>query len=74
MTKLLDQGIQAVRELPAERQDMAGELLLTLAAAKPYYQLTQAQIDDLRLAIGEADRGKFASDMEVAETRKKFGL
>jgi len=26
MTKLLDQGIEAVRSLPAERQDVASEL------------------------------------------------
>ena len=74
MTKLLEQGIQAVRELPPERQDMAGELLLALAAAKPDYQLTQAQIEDLRLAIAEADRCEFASETELAETWKKFGL
>ena len=74
MTKLLEQGIQAVRELPAERQDMAGELLLALAAAKPDYRLTQEQIEDLRLAVMEADRGEFISEMEMAETWKKFGL
>ena len=28
MTKLLEEGIKAVRELPEERQDAAGELLL----------------------------------------------
>jgi hypothetical protein len=33
MTTLLDQGIQAIRELPDKRQDMAGEILLTLAAS-----------------------------------------
>jgi len=53
---------------------MAGELLLALAAAKPDYQFTQAQIEDLRLAIAEADRGEFASETELAETWKKFGL
>jgi plasmid stabilization system protein ParE len=46
MTTLLDQGIEAVRELPAERQDLAGELLLTLAASTPRYHLTAEQIED----------------------------
>ena len=73
MTTLLDQGIQAVRELPAERQDMAGELLLTLAAAAPQYQLTAEQLEDLKRAIELADRGEFASDPEIADTWKKFG-
>ena len=74
MTKLLEQGIEAVRELPAERQDMAGELLLTLAASKPQYRLTREQVEDLRLAIIEAEHGEFAAETEVAETWKKFGL
>jgi hypothetical protein len=46
MTKLLEQGIRAVRELPAERQDMAGELLLTLASGDSQYRLTLEQIED----------------------------
>jgi hypothetical protein len=74
MTTLLDQGIQAIRELPDERQDMAGEILLTLAAAAPRYKLTPEQIEDLKLAIAQADRGEFASDEEVAAMWNKFGL
>ena len=74
MTKLLEQGIEAVRELPAERQDMAGELLLSLAANSSRYQLTPGQIEDLKLAIDAADRGEFASAKEIADTWKKFGL
>jgi hypothetical protein len=74
MTKLLEQRIQAVRELPGERQDLAGELLLTLAASEPRYHLTREQIEDLKLSIEEADHGQFATDEEMAETWKKFGL
>ena len=74
MTKLLEQGLQAVRELSADRQDMAGELLLTLAAGDPQYGLTHEQIADLKLAVQEADRGEFASSDQVADAWKKFGL
>jgi hypothetical protein len=74
MTKLLDQGIQAIRELPAERQDLAGELLLTLAAGELQYRLTPEQIEDLKLAVQEADRGELATMEQVADTWKKFGL
>ena len=56
MTKLLEQGIRAVQELTAERQDMAGELLLTLAASSPQYGLTPEQIEDLALSVAEAER------------------
>src|SRR5215475_10516719 len=74
MTTLLDQGIQAIRELSDERQDMAGEILLTLAAAAPRYELTPEQIEDLKLGLTQLDRGEFAGDEEVARMWKKFGL
>ena len=74
MTKLLEKGIEAVRGLPAERQDMAGELLLSLATHEPQVRLTREQLEDVKLAIAEADRGEFASDQDIAETWKKFGL
>jgi predicted transcriptional regulator len=73
MTKILDKGIEAIRSLPAERQDMAGELLLSLAKSEPQYRLTAEQLADVKLAIAEADRGEFATDAEMAESWKKFG-
>lgn len=73
MTKLLDKGIEAVRGLPADRQDMAGELLLSLAKNGAEYRLSSEQLADVKLAIAEADRGEFATDKEMAETWKKFG-
>ena len=75
MTKLLEEGIEAVRGLPADRQDMAGELLLGFAGiAQSGYQLTPEQIADLRIALAEADRGEFATDDELNAAWKKFGL
>jgi hypothetical protein len=74
MTKLLEKGIEAVRALPADRQDMAGELLLNIAKNESQYRLTTEQIEDLKLEIAEADRGEFATDKEMAESWKKFGL
>lgn len=73
MTKLFQKGIEAVRDLPADRQDMAGELLLSLAKAAPEYRLTPEQLADVKLAIAEADRGDFAADSDMAEAWKKFG-
>jgi hypothetical protein len=74
VTTLLDQGIEAILELPDEGRDMAGEILLALAAAGPRYELTPEQIEDLKLSIAQADRGEFASDEDVAKMWKKFGL
>jgi hypothetical protein len=74
MTKALEKGIAAARELPAERQDLAGELLLAIAGrAEPRLTLTPEQIEDVKLAIAEADRGEFATDEEMAALWKKCG-
>jgi hypothetical protein len=75
MTRLLEEGIEAVRGLPADRQDMAGELLLGLAGVvQPGYQLTPEQIADLKVAIAQADRGEFATEEELGAVWAKFGL
>ncbi|MEN3384494.1 MAG: hypothetical protein V7608_4538 [Hyphomicrobiales bacterium] len=75
MTKLLENGIDAVRDLPADQQNLAGELLLSLAEqSKRRPSLTPEQIDDVRLAIAEADRGDFATEEEMAAFWKKCGL
>jgi hypothetical protein len=75
MTRLLEEGIEAVRGLPADRQDMAGELLLGLAGVvQPGYQLTPEQIADLKTAIAQADRGEFATEDELRAVWSKFGL
>ena len=75
MTKLLETGIDAVRDLPADQQNRAGELLLSLAEqARTRVRLTPEQIEDVRLAVAEADRGDFASDEEMAALWKKCGL
>jgi hypothetical protein len=73
MSKLLEKGIEAVRGLPTDRQDMAGELLLSLAKTEAQYRLTAEQLEDVKLAIAEADRGEFATDKDMAETWTKFG-
>jgi hypothetical protein len=71
MTKLLEEGIEAVRSLPPDRQDMVGQLLLSIATTEPEFP---EQLDDGKLAIAEADRGEFVTDEDMAETWKKFGL
>ncbi len=75
MSKLLEQGIDAVRELPEESQDMAGELLLAIAGRKRRrLQLTTEQIEKVKIGFAEADRQEFATDDEMRETWKRFGL
>jgi hypothetical protein len=72
MSTIFERGIEAIRGLPADRQDLAGELLLQLAAGRSSYRLTQEQIEDLQQSIAEADRGEFATDQEMLEAWAKF--
>ena len=75
MTKLLQEGIAAVSSLSAERQDLAGMLLLHFAGLEqPRYTLTSQQIADLNVSLAQADRGEFATDDEMDATWTKFGL
>jgi hypothetical protein len=74
MTRLLRRGIKAVEALSPDRQDLAGALLLDLAkASPPEYTLTPEQIEDVKAAVEEADRGGIASDDEVADVWRRFG-
>jgi predicted transcriptional regulator len=72
MTKLLEKGIEAVRALPAERQNLAGEMLLAIAAQEVKYTLTPEQLEDVRIGLAEAERGEFATDEEVAQMWAAF--
>jgi hypothetical protein len=75
MTRLLEQGIEAVRTLPEDRQDLAGEILLALAEQQnPRYRLTLEQAEDIKLAVAEADQGDFAPEEELDAYWAKCGL
>jgi hypothetical protein len=69
MTELLEKAIEALRELPPERQDAIGEMLLALAQPREY-SLTPEQIEGIREAQESVARGEFASDDEI---RRIFG-
>ncbi len=73
MTKMFRLGIKAVEALPPDQQDLAGELLLELATSvPPRFGLTPEQIEDVKLAIAEVDRGEFATDEEVEAAWRRF--
>jgi hypothetical protein len=73
MTKLLDRAILKLRELPAERQDELAEVILDLAAQRRY-GLSDEQLSQVESAVGEAERGEFATETQLAQLWKKFGL
>lgn len=74
MTKLLDEAISRVRDLPASKQEVVAELLLGLAEQPSRLRLTEDQLAEVRLSLAEARNGQFATDEEVASLWRKFGL
>jgi hypothetical protein len=75
MTKLLDQAIARVRELPAEDQDALATALLALAGDPADVVHLD---DDTRAAVegglAQARRDDFVSDEEVAKAEARRGL
>ncbi len=75
MTKVLEDAIEKVRKLPEDRQAYVAEVLEQIAAAGSDFFVIP---DDNRAAVleglGQADRGEFATDEEMAALWKKCGL
>jgi predicted transcriptional regulator len=67
MTKLLDQAIAKMRQLPEEEQDSLARVLLSMAdmdaSAFPLDAATEAAI---REGLAQADRGEFVQDDVLA--------
>jgi predicted transcriptional regulator len=75
MTKLLDDAIERVKELPQERQDELARMLIDVAASDlAPYVLTDEERQAVEEGVAEAERGEFASDEEVAAMWRRFGL
>jgi predicted transcriptional regulator len=75
MTKMLDEAIKKVRELPDSAQDEAAEILFSVAAK----QGGPIRIDDdTRAAIEEglaqARRGEFVSEDDMAAFFERHGV
>jgi hypothetical protein len=73
MTKLLDQAIQTVKELPEPQQDIAAKFLLAFANPEAQrYQINDAQLAEVELAKREVREGKIATEAEMTEVWKRF--
>lgn len=75
MTKLLEDAIEKVRMLPEDRQAYVAEVLEQIAAAgsDPFVVPDEHRAAVLE-GLGQADRGEFATDEEMAALWKKCGL
>jgi len=75
MTKLLDQALEAVRELPPDVQDDIARIVLQLARddAEPV-TLTPDERAAIAASKAAAARGEFATDEQVRAVWAKRGL
>jgi predicted transcriptional regulator len=75
MTKLLEQAIERIRELPAKDQDALANALLSITgdetAVVHLDDETRAAIEE---GLAQGERGEFVSDEVVAEADKRHGI
>ncbi|WP_398477338.1 hypothetical protein [Tardiphaga sp.] len=74
MTRLFDQAVEKVAQLPDEEQDALARVLLQLAGQEqPPYLLTPEEEVELDASIAAEARGEFATDEEIRAIRAKHG-
>ena len=72
MIKVLENAIDKVKVLPAERQTYAAELLEQLAAAGAgVFAVPETHKAAIREGLAQADRGEFVDDATVARTLRQ---
>ena len=75
MTKMLEEAIAKIRELPEDEQDEAAAILLSVASRNT--ELVELD-DETRAAVREgleqARQGKFVSDKEMAAFFRRHGV
>jgi hypothetical protein len=75
MTKLLEQAMEKLRNLPPELQDNVARVMLMYAGEDgSVIQLSPEEDADLAEAEAEADHGEFATDEQVQAVWSKHGL
>jgi hypothetical protein len=76
MTKLLDQALRAVRELPADVQDDIARIVLELAGSPDAGPIPSSSEERAAITRSKAaaERGEFATDEQVRSVWAKHGL
>lgn len=75
MNKLFEDAVATVRELPDSDQEIAAKFLLDFANPDAQrYRLTDAQVAEVELAKREVREGKIATEEEMQEVWRRFGL
>lgn len=74
MTRILEEAFKRASELPEERQNVIGRMLLEVVADDARLpRLTAEQEEQVKASVQEADAGRFASSEVVNAVYKKHG-
>ena len=74
MTKMLEQAIAKVRQMPEADQDLAADFLFALAQKPSEPEKLDAEARAAILeGLAQAERGEFVSDEEMAEFFRQRG-
>ncbi|MDP3646128.1 MAG: hypothetical protein Q8R25_03500 [bacterium] len=75
MTKLLEEAIEKLSQLPKERQNELAKMLIETAALdlQPYKFTVEERVA-VEESLAQTERGEFASNEDVAAVWKRFGL
>ncbi len=75
MTKLLDQAVAKVRELPLDEQDaLAAPLLSFASSGQTEIPVDEGTLVAIREGLAQADRGEFVPDHEIEALWRRHGL
>jgi hypothetical protein len=75
MRKTVDEAIDALKDLPEDRQATLARAILDYASHdEGVYHLTDDEREEVRDGLAEVKRRDFATDDDVRDTYKRIGL
>ena len=74
MTDEVKEAINALRNLPDDKQHTVARAILDYAADDELYRLSDYERAEVRAGLAEIERGDIASDDEVRAVYKRIGL
>ena len=72
MTRLLEEAFRKASELPEDRQDLIGRMLLQIVSDGGASRLTDEQVAEVRKSLSQAEAGEFASDHDAVHVLSVF--
>lgn len=74
MTKLLEEAFRRASDLPEDRLDLIGRMLLQVVnEGGALCKLSDMQVAEVRRSLAEPEAGSFASEEAVGAVYKKHG-